>query len=100
MFLVDRKYIIKQVWAFNSEGHLSSRPPLTTQLTVTNVFDGELVLDEDESGALNALPTYLVFDCLVLKAKSLMHLNFRDRLRQAEEHININHTIFRLHLES
>ena len=45
------------------------------------------------------MPTFLVFDCLVINQKNLMHLNFRDRLQEAEKYILNNHTVYRLYME-
>jgi hypothetical protein len=43
------------------------------------------------------MPTYLVFDCLVVNKTNVMHLNFRDRLTYACENILKQHTIYRLY---
>ena len=45
------------------------------------------------------MPTFLVFDCLVVGRKNVMHLNFRDRLQEAEKYILNNHTVYRLYME-
>jgi len=71
------------------------------------MYDGELVRDfhlaiarQDEEGNLtlgrkaNKLPSYLVFDSLVVNGENVMHLNFRDRLKKAEEFILRNHSVY------
>ena len=45
------------------------------------------------------MPSFLVFDCLVADGKNVMHLNFRDRLKEAENYILNNHTVYRLFIE-
>ena len=45
------------------------------------------------------LPSFLVFDCLVANNKNLMHLNFRQRLKEGHEVVLQNHTVYRLHMQ-
>ena len=56
---------------FNSETHMNKSFP-NGDLKILNLYDGELVLDDGM-----AMPTYLVFDCLVTNRTNHMHLNFR-----------------------
>ena len=67
-------------------------------LTILNLFDGELVLDHKANPEkdLQEMPTFLVFDALVVNSVNVMALFFRERLEKAEAYIVEKHTIYRL----
>lgn len=75
-----------------------------------NLYDGELVQDfvkrpkQNGTGAhevreYQQMPSFLVFDALVVNFNNVMTLNFRTRLKAAQDYITKNHTIFRVYLE-
>jgi len=68
---------------------------IPANLTMVNLFDGELVQDNRDATTLCAMPTFLVFDCLVVGRQNVMHLNFRDRLKAANDYILPNFSIYR-----
>ena len=99
-------YNVRMVKTLNCEKFLAQASPTHfDDMQIINFYDGELVQDnifvKDENNdieiGLQLHPTFLVFDCLMVNAHNVMHLNFRERLKEAEKYILNNHTVFRLY---
>lgn len=65
-----------------------------------SIYDGELVVDQNpQSPEEKPMLTFLIFDCMVVAQRTVMHLNFRDRLKAGDAYVKRNHSVYRLLIE-
>lgn len=80
VFLVDRQYRFRIVWHYHpseASHHLPKNTNISKNLTIANIFDGELVFDKAwRKGQENSIPIFLIFDCLVANTFNLIALPF------------------------
>jgi hypothetical protein len=78
MFLVDRKYTFRKVFPRFALPIKSN----STKRQIFNIFDGELILDRHSK-----IPTYLIFDAILIQKALCMLSKFKDRLFKSAEEV-------------
>jgi mRNA guanylyltransferase len=67
-----------------------------TLLTIRNLFDGELLYDNNWRSTKKTTPIFLVFDAIVVQGRNLIAETFRKRLQPADEYLKLRFTAARI----
>lgn len=65
-------------------------------MIIRNLFDGELLYDENWRKQDKKTPIFLVFDAIVVQGKNLIAEPFRKRLQPADEYLKLRFTAARI----